>query len=434
MGTGTQDTGGASTACQFTPEAYGAKGDNVTDDGAAVRSAVNAAVTYAQAHQGYAEVVFDATRVYLVNGALTQGGATKGNTLIPLPIIATTARKVTLVLRGTRNSSALMHWEATTVGAVGTVIRTTLTNGTNHVTYGAASVIGGPTPQQGYGLGGDMVFNNMHVVLDGISIQCPDNPTYCGFDFRGTAEVSVISGSAIVEQTPAGLTFANMGNHITNQWTFGLAMPHTDNNAVADIMQWSCEGFCYGLQASEHMMALSVKCIYNIVGINCRSSTDGTAMVHALHIAYACVEVCDYALSFNDGSSKVLIDCLDVENINLQYIYDPSNLGYGPVVLRGKNITSVTLTGGANLQVDNGEQARGHVNAPAIPASTVAIQNPFWRDGHGHCRGRSCNGGHIRNCHRSHRQEHRLDLFGSPDLLELGPAVTTPERRRPCPR
>jgi len=38
------------------------------------------------------------------------------------------------------------------------------------------------------------------------------------------------------------------------------------------------------------------------------------------------------------------------------------------------------VTGGANVRMINMRQVSGVATAPGIPATTVAFQNPFWRD------------------------------------------------------
>ena len=120
-----------------------------TDDTSAVNSAVSAATTYALAHNFYAEILFSPV-IYVINGAPVQGGGTLGNAQIPLPVVARTAQKLVLAFKGGADASALPHWLQTTPQFAGAVLACTRLDGTNDGTFGAASVIGGPTPQQGY--------------------------------------------------------------------------------------------------------------------------------------------------------------------------------------------------------------------------------------------------------------------------------------------
>lgn len=230
MGTGTQDTGGSGGAqlYQFAPETYGALGDGTTDDTAAVKSAVDAAVTYAKANHGYAEVLFSPV-TYLIGGALTQGGATKGNSQIPLPLVdPAVGQKVTLVFRGTRDASAVPHWNQTVAQLSGTVLKSTLTTGTNDGTYGAASVLGGPTSPQGYGMAGnDATFSNMLIVIDGVTVVVPSNPTVIAFDFNGLAEANVTSAAALANQLPSAPATPS------HSWAMGIRMPAVTTTTTA---------------------------------------------------------------------------------------------------------------------------------------------------------------------------------------------------------
>lgn len=372
---------------QFTPETYGAKGDNAADDTAAIKSAVNAAVTYAQANNGYAEVVFGA-KTYFCSGATTQSSTYKGNAQIPLPLIATTAQKVVLVLRGSRDASALYHWQQTATQNAGSVIRSNLA-GTNDGTWGEASVIGGPTPAQGYGTIGGSLFNNMLVTVDGLSIIVPEDPHVCGFDFRGMAEANMTSGSVLVA---TAATLIASATYPTQTWQFGYATPATNNNANCNIGWYSCEGCYIGLLASEHIVADSIRCIYCADGIYFTPTT-----FHGAFIAYACVEACTVALNCSASATfvKFHIAVLDVEDGASQWapsvhIYDPSNLMYGYVGLFcNASPFHPTVTGGANLSVINLQCPTGAVatigfTPPAIPASTVAFNNAtgtsMWRN------------------------------------------------------
>lgn len=381
-------TAGGIQAWQFTPESYGAKGDNSTDDTAAIKLAVNAAVTYAQANNGYAEVVFSA-KTYFVSGATTQSATYKGNAQIPLPLIVTTAQKVILVLRGTRDASALYHWQQTATQNAGAVIRSNLA-GTNDGTWGEASVIGGPTPAQGYGSGGaGNVFSNMLIVVDGLTVIVPEDPHVCGFDFRGVAEANMTSGSVLVA---TGATLIINATYPTQTWQFGYAPPSTNNNANSNIVWYSCEGCYIGLLASEHVVADSIRCIYCAIGIYFIPTT-----FHGAFIAYACVEACTVALNCQASATfvKFWIGVLDLEDgaaawASSAHIYDPNNLMYGYVGLFcNASPFHPTVTGGANLSVINLQCPTGAVatigfTPPAVPASTVSFNNStgtaMWRN------------------------------------------------------
>src|SRR6266480_7553836 len=97
---GTLDLPVGLQAHQFSVKSYGARGDGATDDTAAINLAITAAYSWGVANGTYyAEVVFPPA-TYLVSAATTQGGTTKGNAQIPLPVPAVTGQKFILVLTG----------------------------------------------------------------------------------------------------------------------------------------------------------------------------------------------------------------------------------------------------------------------------------------------------------------------------------------------
>lgn len=365
---------------QFAPETYGAKGDNTTDDTAAVKSAVNAAVAYAQAHNGYAEVVLSPL-TYLLSGALTQGGATKGNAQIPLPVIdPAVGQKITLVFRGTRDASAVPHWAQTVVQLSGAVLRSTLMTGTNDGTFGGASVIGGPTPQQGYGMAGnDATFSNMLIVIDGVTVVTPSDPTLIAFDLNGLAEANIISAAALANQLPSAPVVP------THNWSMGIRMPAVNNNDNCNIGWMSVEGFFYGYVLNEHttfIRILSVYCIHGmyLIGGGAHASCTGL---------YASMEVCQASLTIDPGTlCQVNIASLDIEDGTTPFnpswhINDTGNQARGCIGFNRNPTggTSLILVGGAFLKIEYNRQQVGALGGsnPNVPASTVAYQNAFWR-------------------------------------------------------
>jgi hypothetical protein len=323
-----------------------------SDDTAAINSAVTAATAYAQANNGYGEVVFRAV-TYVISGSPVTGSPTFGNAQIPLPVIAVTAQKVTLAFRGSLDQTGLNHWLQTVPQAAGTVLLGMRDGGVNDSTNGPTCVIGGP--YNGYGGGGGL-FSNMLVVIDGIEIMVPLNGTYGGFDFFGVAEASVPNAACMaMAVVPAGTAWPAMGGtpSFSNFGWFGLRMPSTNNNAVADIGRFRAEGMVNGLRTSEHTTWQSVHAINCYTGIVPYSGTTGN-MPHASIGQYACVENCINAvasLGSPDGNPKVIIELLDVEQINNVVVNDAGNnlhgyIGYSafgsPTVQNGA--TNLTIT------------------------------------------------------------------------------------------
>jgi hypothetical protein len=357
--------------------AYGAKGDGVTDDTTAIRNAINTEVANCQTAGTYYAELFFPPGIYVVNGAYVQGGATRGNSILPLPVIATTIQKVTLVIRGSHDASALPHWQQTVTQKNGAVLKTTRTDGTNDGTYGEASILGGPTPAQGYGFD-TSVFSNMLLTVDGLVLVAPANPTVSGLDARGLAEFNFGTLGFEADQNPTNATIP------AHAWQFGVGMPQSNNNDNCNGLWYSCEGAYFGILVAEHTCIQSVRCIYCTDGIYFQHGTT----FHGSWIGYASIEACAVCLngSTSNSFSKVYIDVLDFENgaggfAPQAHIYDPNNLMFGKVGLATNDaISTLVVSGAANLEVKSLQAGIGHVTAPGLPATTVTLVNPFWRD------------------------------------------------------
>jgi hypothetical protein len=356
-----------------------------TDDTAAIKSAIAAAFAYAQAHSQYAEILFSPT-IYTVAGAATIGGGTLGNAIFPLPLVDATAKpKVTLAFRGMQSdSAALLHWLQPTIQPNGAVLAILRNDGTNDVTYGLASVIGGPV--QGYG-GTTSVFNNLQPVIDNLSILLPFNSTFSGFDFFGSAEAVVKSASVLPMATvPAGTPWPQIiDGNITNAPQFGLRMPDVNNNDRCEIGSFSVEGQCYGLMSSEHTTADTVRTVQCIIGVQAYASSNTP---HGAHIRYLSAEACAQcvgAYTTAGGAVKLDIELLDYEGPTTNILFDTGNLFTGEIRFRNAG-TGYQAAGQTNqtthtARLVNLDQTNGPVASPqAPPANNAAWFNGYLRD------------------------------------------------------
>ncbi len=356
-----------------------------SDDTVAIKTAISTAVTAAQTRgDNYAEVVFT-PGVYQIGANPTLGGATGGNAQIPLPIIAPAVQKVTLVLRGTKDASALYHWQQTTPQLGGVVFKSTYSGGTSPTQFNEPSVLGGPTPGNTPSYGGNNdLYSNMLVVIDGIMISVPQNPEVAGFDFRGVGEVNIITAAALARSTGTGHPAQPDGG--SGLWAPGLWMPQTGNNDICNIGSYSCEGFTYGMWIEEHTQISSARLI------NC---FDGLVVVpsggapHGNVIDYISIEGCFNSL-VTGNATKVDIACMDLEwgsghilrslGTELGGTINVRSNGNSAASLRAAMSDGTTGVQSTGLRVICGDQAPGAVSAPSVPATTVALQNPFWRD------------------------------------------------------
>jgi len=388
---------------QFNVQAYGAKGDGITDDTTAINNAVSAGFAAGVANGTYYAEIYFPPAVYLLAGNPTTGGTTYGSAQIPLPVIEAndlgnppvTQQKFTLVFKGTADATALYHWNQSVPQESGAVLRTTYDAGTTQPATGAVSVIGGPNAQGGgvsghqYGAGTNR-WDNMLVVVDGITIEVPHNGNISGFDFQGVAEANVLNASVLARSTTIGAPTKPDPN-----WSFGLYMPQTNNNDSCNIGYYSCEGLVYGLIIQEHAQINSIRIINCFDGLVVWPSS---GFPHRNIIQYASIENCVKCVVFASvGITKLDIMSLDIEwltgtvsGVTCLIIDDTNNAASGTIRVgsNGNDGTSLRaalsgsngVSGGAHVKIVNIDEVVGSVAAPGIPTSGTTIKNPFWRD------------------------------------------------------
>lgn len=366
----------------FNVMAYGAKGDGVTDDTAAINAAVTAAFNAGVADSSFYGEVYFPPAIYLLSGATTQSSSYKGNAQIPLPLQATTGVKFTMVFRGAREASALPHWQQTAIQKSGAVLVSTIAQSVSG-TWGPPSVIGGPTPAQGYGQASGL-FNNMLISIQGLTIIVPSNPQTMGFDFSGMAEISVTTATVNASTAPG----SGLPTVPTHSWAAGIYTPQRQNNDMCLIENFSCEGMYVGMILSEHLTINHAQVIYCKIGLDILTNID------CVYIGYISVEACETNIQaelLGLGQANVIIGCLDIESQEsgsfalVADIADSSNLLRGQIDMHcfatgGSGDRVPVVNGGTKVRINKLNQAPGAVSAPSVPSSTVALQNPFWRN------------------------------------------------------
>jgi hypothetical protein len=355
-----------------------------TDCTAAINSAVQAAYAYALAGPLEAVIQF-LPKIYMVAGALVQGNASwgPGNAQIPFPFVAMNKPKITIVFEGIPDTP-LIHYglNSTPIVAGAAVVNCATTLGTNHVTFGPASVFGGYTHQQG---AGDSVFSNFRPVFQGLTVVTPYNGTYSAVDCYGCIGMGIRSLSCVTFAAPPDMANPTTNISVGNQWTFGLRTPTTSNDGNPFIDNYVASGYGYGLALSEHVSGSRGFTLNNVMGIGLFSTTSGGGMLHNTRLHYWCCESNNIQLGCIGGTDTICIDIgtLDVDGgvgSPKYVISDPNSLIRGQVLLRGNGSTYTFNGGMTKLKVIDGDLAPGHVTAPGVPATTVSFQNPFWRD------------------------------------------------------
>ncbi|HTI26181.1 MAG TPA: hypothetical protein VL652_34650 [Kutzneria sp.] len=357
---------------------YGAVGDGVTDDTPAFVAAVADAVAYAVAHSGAAEVYIPVPPVeYRIAGAPVQQGLTHGNAQIPIPVIGMTANKVVLRIRGAVDASAMPIWTQTTRQRSGVVLRSTISATDTSGTIGEASVIGGPTPQQGYGSSA-ATFSNIHVIIEGVEIQVPNTAhgaDMSGIDLRGCAQATIRHSAVLVDQPPTSITVGQGSG-----WAFGVALPWPGNNDLNNVDDVSVQGFTYGFHLTEHLSAPAIRAIYCFTAFTIIGSFENSSgSQHVAWIGNASAEVCNNGIQFVQGG-KAVVAALSVEGtFGGAHIADTNGLASGYVGLGGI-INTISVSDPTNVRVEYIDGTSGTTTPPAVPSSGTALRNPFWRD------------------------------------------------------
>jgi hypothetical protein len=354
-----------------------------TDDTTAINTAVTAATTFALANNYYAEIVFG-PYIYVVAGATQKTSANKGNAQIPLPLVGM-AGNPTLVLGfiGTRNNAAGGMFAASgnnpAPETCGTVLASTLVSQANDGTWGLPSVIGGPTPEQGYTGGFTALWDNVMPMIDGMTVLFSLNPTMSAYDFRSCVKMEMPWGAALAFAANPVLATVEPSNSFAG----GLFLPQGGNNAHTVIGTYTCFGSYTGVVMNEHGTWENITCIGCFCGMFVQTHNDGHGYAGT---RYDC-EANQFHIQVGGSNVTISLNILLMDaEASSQYgaggfhIQDASNELKGTVHINDAGgIGQLTISGAANLEIISANSLRGIATPPSVPATTVAFTNPFWR-------------------------------------------------------
>jgi hypothetical protein len=357
-----------------------------TDDTQAWTQALQALVTDGIANGTYAGKLLVAPRQYMIAGATTKGGATLGNAQIPIPYVNSLDQKFALTIQGTSDASGFYHWRQKKPAASGSTIRTVLLGQTLDGTWGAPSVLGGPTastPEPDV----TAFFSNMLVYIDGLAVIAPRFPSLMGIDLGRVGQANIGTLSINADALVGAASGRNM-TVPTNDLGMALRMPRFQNNDNTNIFSYGCEGYFYGIQISDHTTAQRLALIYCDTAIYC---APGGGPEHGAHLGYVSCEACNTGIECVGGAGSkypVIINRFDVEVAGGGFTIKDDNDGLTGEIHYAHNASLAPSIkpkaggspGAQNIRIVDDNRARGSATSPTVPATATDFYNPFFRD------------------------------------------------------
>lgn len=355
-----------STPLVVTPEQFGAVGDDIADDSAAILLARDAIIA-----NGSGTLLFGVGSAhgkgYFVGSTFRTDKA--GNAIIPMP----NSGSGTIVLKGF----------GATAGEAASYLRTNATGKTYSGTFGPPSVVGGPTPEVG------STFSSWNVVVDGLGIKVPTDSTVAGYDFVQMARASV--KHTLVTSTSPASTLP------TSVYSFGLRMPKSLNSGSCLVDDFGVTGLYAGLVlSSPHTDVRNLVTKWCRVGVG--HSDDVIADAHASRIGMWQSEHCVYHLAGwnvtaglqSNGATKttrLIIDVWDIEDaaagpwyVTTAHLLDANNTLSGRANFNrtvegvGPSSADLTVTGGGRFGLDMmGATAAWQTYTPVLSGTGWAL-------------------------------------------------------------
>ena len=324
----------------FDVTTYGALGDNVTDDTAAIQAAIDACET-----AGGGTVYFPAG-IYVVGGALQDTSRSNSQLLLPRRHYLDT-KAIGITLRG----------EAPP-GAIPSVIGATPLANTHSILRGTLNTASGTSPSMigAWGPSGSVDnFTNILLQVVDLGVSMPANPALTACNFSHVAgidldNVLIEAGSMDVAGLSAQTTAAS----------FGLMTPANNNGAYTRIGALNIIGFYNGTDVNEHCNGQQV----SIWG--CKAAVTFRAANHASHFVRLMTVHCQKGLVFVGGIHNTTINQYDIEHaasgawVSTSDIDDASNYSRGflrwHTVLAGTGADNTLVVSGAAYLTRNHPQ------------------------------------------------------------------------------
>lgn len=347
-----------------------------TDDSGAFKAASDAAATYAAAHGGSATVFIPAAskRFYVFANAPITASPYLGNAQWPMPVVATTANKISLTIQGVGNGAAFAHWQQQVAQFGGSTIvsfgvcasvsaQTSIIN-----TSGNPSVIGGPTQPNGYGQAPGL-FSNVIITLKDFSVLTAHSLyglTYTAVDFGGIAACGIFDFAYGTNGNVPDADFQTPAS-FANGLAIGMILPMPGNNDCNAVRNLSCHGgYTYALFITEHTDVASGRWLYCWSAV-CPVGTyyGSVGSVHSIRISQASIEQCTnqvYVVGTGSGGVGPYLDIAELSTESGSPTFADNNSGsalnalLGTVTLTGLfTASNVTVAHPTGLKIRNGQ-------------------------------------------------------------------------------
>jgi len=372
-----------------------------TDDTVALQAAINAAFAYGQTN-GTGIVWVPPTgngTFYGVAGPLVAGGATKANGQLIVPIQATTAGKVVLIIMGATDGGATRHWEqkipqlsGSTLVSFGAFANATAqTNALN--ANGQAAVISGQTGANGYGTDA-LLYNNVLVRMQNIQVYTTHSLngwTYGALNFHGLAACALENfgyGTAAT-YAPNGGDYQNP-NGFSAGLAIGVLLPSAGNNDNNQLRNVTCHGgYTRAIFVTEHTEWVGGTILYSWSGVcpvgNYGDGGNGVGASHGIFIDQVSIEGCNNQLEFvgpgQSGVGPMMSGSYDTEGQST--IRDNSGglaAACGEFHVKSNGVAASPAVGaGTPLNLICDFQLPGPVASPPALTTGQATQNPYGR-------------------------------------------------------
>jgi hypothetical protein len=362
-----------------------------TDDTTAINAAIAAGAAYARAHNWYFQL-WCIAKGYMVGGPLIQGGASLTNSQVPFPVAGIAGNPaMTMAIAGTRDNAGPGMFAASgdtpAVAWNGTAFISTLTGQVYSATFGQPAMFGGPTSEQGYTGGFTNLWNNLVIVLDGVTFLVPPIASISGIDMTSCTQLEaphVRANAMAPNNVLAGAAYNPVWSG-AQSFPKGIVCPQGGNNAHVVAGSMTAAGFASGVESYEQFTCTELITILNGNGLVANGANAGHNTATILKWS---AEANNTHLLASQASGINIVS-MQAEPCSQYaagfYVDDSGNLLHGRIGVNSSiGTATITVNGGANLEIiadytSNGV-TRGLQTPPAVPLTTVPLVNPFFKN------------------------------------------------------